>query len=407
MGILRSLFIIMLAVTIPQTAYAESFFTEREALFGSWSGARSQMAEEGLEIELVYTGEVVSIQSGGANPTDGIYLDNTNLTLTLDTSKAGWWNNGTFFVYILSNRGEDPTGYVGDAQGTSNIEASDYTRLYEFWYEHSFSDGKLGVLFGLHDLNSEFYTSDYAGLFYNGSFGIGADVSANAQASLFPAAAAGLRIKWDVIDKLTLMAAAYDGTPESEQENPNGFFARVDGSNEGYMYIFEADYFVNPEGNESGFPQGTYKLGAWQNSGDFPEHLNPANTKSKSGFYLVIDQTLYSLEGGQGLDLFVQYGIADKKVNDIDTYLGAGFNYTGLIPGRDSDVFGVAIANAHFSKDLMGVSDAEEKVTEITYHMQIFPWLAIQPDMQIIQNRGGDTTADTVTVHSLRFEIVF
>ena len=407
MGRTRSLLLLILLTAIPASAHAESFFTQREALFGDLNGARTQMAEEGLEIELVYTGEIISIQSGGANPTDGIYLDNTDLTLTLDTGKAGWWSNGTFFAYFLSNHGEDPSAYVGDAQVSSNIEAAGYTRLYEFWYEHSFAEDSVGVLIGLHDLNSEFYTSDYAGLFFNSSLGIGADVSANAQPSIFPVAAPAVRIRWDVMSKLTLMAAAYDGAPESEQENPNGFFARVDGSKEGYMYIFEADYKVNPEGNESGFPPGTYKLGAWQNTGDFPEHLNAANTKSRSGFYFVADQTVYALEGGQGLSVFVQYGIADKKVNDVDSYLGAGFNYTGLIPHRDSDVFGVAIANAHFSKDLMGVSDAEEKVTEITYHMQIFPWLAIQPDLQIIENPSGDTTADTVTVHGLRFEIVF
>ena len=408
MAIPRLLLLITLVVAgSAAAAQAESFFTQREALFGNWNGARTQMAEEGLDIELVYTGEIISIQSGGARPTDGIYLDNMDITLTLDTGKAGLWSNGTFFAYILSNRGENPTEYVGDAQGSSNIEASDYTRLYEFWYEHTFAGDSAGILLGLHDLNSEFYVSEYAGLFFNGSFGIGPDVSANAQPSIFPVAAPGVRIRWDVIDKLTLKAAAYDGSPESEQENPNGFFARVDGSKEGYMYIFEADYKVNPEGNESAFPPGQYKIGAWQNSGDFEELANPANTKSKTGFYLVADQMVYRVDGGQGLRVFLQYGIADKKVNEVDSYLGFGFNYVGLVPGRDGDTFGVAVAKEHFSTDLAGIGGNEETVTEITYNMPLFPWLAIQPDIQIIQDPGGDTTADKVTVHSLRIEVVF
>ena len=407
MHAVRYLFLALLAVFIPSMADAESFFTQRDGLLGDWNGARSQMAEEGLTFELVYTGEVISIASGGARPTDGIYLDNTDLTLTLDTGKAGWWNNGTLFVYILSNRGEDPTDYVGDAQGSSNIEAGNNTRLYEFWYEHSFADDTVGLLFGLHDLNSEFYVSEYAGLFFNGSFGIGADVSANARPSIFPVAAPGVRIRWDVISKLTLMAAAYDGTPESEQENTNGFFVSVDGDKEGYMYIVEADYKVNPDGDESAFPPGTYKLGTWQNSGDFEELANPANTNSKSGFYLVADQIVYRVEGGQGLRVFLQYGIADKTVNEVDSYLGFGFNYVGLLPGRDSDTFGVAVAKAHFSKELAVIGGNEETVTEITYNMPVFPWLAIQPDIQIIDNPGGDKTADTVTVHSVRIEIVF
>lgn len=403
----RYLLLALLTVFMPSAADAESFFTQREALFGDWNGARSQMAEEGLEIELVYTGEIISIVSGGVRPTDGIYLDNTDLTLTLDTGKAGWWTNGTLFVYILSNRGEDPTDYVGDAQGSSNIEAANNTRLYEFWYEHSFAEDSVSLLFGLHDLNSEFLVTEYGGLFFNSSFGIQPDVSLNARPSIFPVAAPGVRIRWDVISKLTLMAAAYDGTPESEQENTNGFFVSVDGDKEGYMYIVEADYKVNPDGDESAFPPGTYKLGAWQNSGDFEELANNANTKSSSGFYLVADQMVYRVEGGQGLRVFLQYGIADKKVNKVDSYLGFGFNYVGLLPGRDSDTFGVAMAKAHFSEELAGIGGNEETVTEITYNMPLFPWLAIQPDMQIIENPGGDKTADTVTVHSVRIEVVF
>ncbi len=84
---------------------------------------------------------------------------------------------------------------IGDLQTASNIEAPDHFLLQEAWYEQQFADGMLSLLFGLHDLNSEFYVSDYGSLFLNSSFGIGPDMTVNVPLSIFPRAGLAVRAR--------------------------------------------------------------------------------------------------------------------------------------------------------------------------------------------------------------------
>lgn len=108
--------------------------------FAMWNTntVKDPLADKGIDVEIVYTGEVVSNLSGGIDE-DTSYLANVDLTLQVDTEKAGLWNNGTFFVYGLNNHrsGDLPTEtFIGDLQTVSNIEAPNEFRLYELWYEH-------------------------------------------------------------------------------------------------------------------------------------------------------------------------------------------------------------------------------------------------------------------------------
>ncbi|OIQ00823.1 MAG: hypothetical protein AUK35_01200 [Zetaproteobacteria bacterium CG2_30_46_52] len=66
-------------------------------------------------------------------------------------------------------------------------------RLQQFWYQHRLNE-TTSVLFGWHDLNAEFYVSDYAALFLNSSFGIGPEISGNVPTSLFPEAGLSARL---------------------------------------------------------------------------------------------------------------------------------------------------------------------------------------------------------------------
>ena len=58
-------------------------------------------------------------------------------------------------VYLLGNVGGDPSERAGTVQATSNFEAPDTVKLFEAHYQHRFLDDRLGVLVGLHDLNSD------------------------------------------------------------------------------------------------------------------------------------------------------------------------------------------------------------------------------------------------------------
>ena len=71
------------------------------------------------------------------------------------------------------------------------------------------------------------------------------------------------------------------------------------------------------------------------------------------GFYLTCDQMLIKensdSQDSQGLGAFLRYGYADSKRNDIADFWSIGFQYQGLIEGRDDDVLGVGFAKGVFS----------------------------------------------------------
>lgn len=385
--------------------------TDRSQLTGDWGGTRSLLEKKGITIEMVYTGEVVSILSGGEEtPSSLLYLDNLDFIVTADTQKAGLWENGLFFFYGLSNHGDNPSEYIGDLQVTSNIEAYNSTRVFELWYEHSFLDGDFTVLGGLHDLNSEFASSDYASLFNHSSFGIQPDISANIPVPIFNVASVGLRVKAQPIDRLTVLAAVYDGDPGSPEKNVNGLHITIDERKEGYLGIGE----INLSVGGGAWPVGVYKLGGWSHSGRFERFKTGEMVSGNSGVYALFDQAVIKGETGRAIGIFGQVGFAQSDRSEVSYYYGAGINCAGLIPSRSEDVFGIGTARAKISDDLveveratLGRSRTSEIVWEFIYRAQITPWLVVQPDFQIVENPKGDPNTKTAHVLSARVELSF
>jgi len=350
-----------------------------QGITGTWGGARQSMEDSGMVIEGAYTGEFVRNFSGGtAGGNNVIYQDNLDLSITFDSEKMGLWPAGTLFLYGLRNHGGNPSAdVIGDLQTASNIEAPDQFIVQEAWYEQVFADGLLSVLLGLHDLNSEFYVSDYGSLFINSSFGIGPDISANVAVSLFPKAGLGTRVRITPSDRLYIQAAIYDGDPSTRQLK----------SAEGKLSIVETGFSSD---------SGSYKLGYWNHSAD--KVFNGQIYNNDYGLYGVIDQELMHFDGDSAIGAFFQYGWVPAPRNTVTRYVGGGLHLHGLIPARDEDDIGIAIAHADTHQDA-------ETVLEITYRLVLSPWLAIQPSCQIIQNPGGDAAVKTAKVGLLRFEI--
>lgn len=355
---------------------------------GTWDGQRQAMEDNGLKVEAVYTGEFA--RNFTANPVTAngqiktVYQTNMDLVVELDTEKAGLWPGGTFHLYGLGNTGGNPTTYTGDLQGYSNIEAPNQYILYEAWYQQEFADGMVSILAGLHDLNSEFYVSEYGGLFLNSSFGIGPEMTGNVAASIFPKAGLGARLRVKPVDNFYVQAAVYDGDPATR-----GFRA-----GEGKMMIAEA-------GITSG-DSNAYKLGYWQHTASF---TFGAQTFSKNyGMYAVVDQQLAQFDSGGAIGAFVQYGYSPKGRNAIYTYIGAGLHLHGLIPGRSEDDLGLGMARADYHASPTSPK-ASETALELTYRIVAAAWLAVQPSFQWISNPGGDPAAPTVKAGLLRFEV--
>lgn len=355
---------------------------ESPGLTGNWGGYRNRLEEQGLTVELIYTGEFVRNFTPGLvnGRKQTIYHDNLDLALTFDSEKAGLWQGGTLFIYGIRNHGGDPTGNViGDLQAVSNIEAPDQFILYEAWFEQQLFNGRASLLLGLHDMNSEFYVSDYASLFLNSSFGIGPEITANVAASIFPKPGLGVRLRINPVDHLYAQAALYDGDPATRRL----------AAHEGKMGIGEIGYL---------FDGGAIKAGYWQHTAQV--NYAGRNFSRNYGYYALADARLYRFGEGEArsVNTFVQLGQAAKSRNAVNSYVGAGLHLHGLLPGRGEDDLGFAMARAN-------TDTGSETTYELTYRLVATSWLAIQPSFQWVDNTGGVTAAPTSRVGLLRFEV--
>ena len=396
----------------------ESFWN-RSTLSGNWGGARQKLADHGVNFEFIYTGEVGGNISGGLAK-DPDYLDNIDLVMDLDSEKLVGYKGGTLHLYGLGNYGASPSEDVGDAQGVSNIDGPDRWTLLEAWYQQNFFEDRLSILAGLYDVASEFGVLDYSSLFIDSSQGMDPTLSQTG-ISTFPTGAFGGRIKvkpWGPIFVQVAVLDAVPGDPADDEKLTIHFSGQ-----EGAVIIDEIG-FLTQDLDESN-PYGKFSIGSWYETAKYDDLEdvdglgNPIQHRNNFGFYGMGEYQVYREEPGnkdnkQGLGIFARVGYANSKVNQFNYYIGAGANYTGLIPGRDDDQLGLSLANVINGGKYKRVQEAAgtpvksaEYNIDLTYHAQVLGWLALQPSMQYIINPGMTPGVSNALYLANRFEINF
>lgn len=355
-------------------------------------------AESPYSFEFADTLDVMHVQSGGLKKGGGV-LNNLDLTVTVDTEKAWNLRNGTAFLSVISDSGDEVNAInVGSTQGVDNIEAENTIKVYEAWYEQAFEHSTLRA--GLYDLNSEFDSIDAAGLFINPSHGIGAEYAQSGQngPSIFPTTSLAIRYASSVATEGYWQAAVLDGVP-GNPNNPNGTHIKFN-SGDGALIAVEGG--VRRPGDDLIKHWG---IGAW--------HYTEPSTENAAGNVIssTTNQGLYALvELGLGNDVtaYGRLGFADSTVNQISSYLGAGLVWSG-IAGHEDDQLGFAVAIANNSSDYINATGSEDReiIWELTYRRQINGWLSIQPDIQYVQNPGTDPGVENALVAGARFEVSF
>jgi porin len=117
--------------------------------------------------------------------------------------------------------------------------------------------------------------------------------------------------------------------------------------------------------------------------------------------YGIVDQMVWQKPGakGQGIGVFLQVMGGPGAYTVSNLFVEGGMNWTGPFRGRDSDVFGLAVAYLgispplrQFGRDVVFFSGkgspyaSNETVLEATYLCQTNHWLTLQPDLQAVIN---------------------
>ncbi len=382
----------------------------------------------GYNLQLNYTGEVLGNPTGGVKQ-GAIYEGLFEMSIDGDLDKIAGLSGATFHInaYVIHGRGLS-TFYIFNSSisRVGSIEARHSVRLYEAWFEQKLFGDVASIRIGQLGADTEFFISDFAALYINGTFGW-PDITLPDLPSFggpnYPLATPGVRLKATPNDQMTLLAALFNGDPSgagfsglAEIKDPAGINFRI---KDPPLLFAEAQFKYNQSSDSAGLA-GAIKLGAWHHFGLFNDQrfginglplaspLSGGNAlihRGNTGLYGVIDQMIWRLPGGdpkKGVGLFARAMAAPFDRNLIDLYADTGVNFMGLWDLRPDDTLGVAASYSRISPAASG-GDADaalfrstplpvrdDQVTfELTYQAQIVPGFLVQPDFQYIFHPAG------------------
>ena len=431
------------------TTPPESGLLNQKYLLGDFWGERSKLEDEGVTFTPIYSAETFGNPIGGVHQ-GAIYGGLLELDLTLDFKKMADWD-GSFHVSSYYPMGNSLSATdTHDLFIVSDIAAYNTPHLFELWYDQKFWNDKVSLRVGQMAADSEFFISTGAFNFLNSTYGWPAIVGANAPTPNYPYGAPGVRLELNPDEHWRYLGAVYAGNPAPDRlgdPNPNrapdgdynnsgtGFY--INGS-QGFFCINELWYNLNKEDNATGLP-GTYKIGGWFHTDTFSNLRydnhgvplaspasdgHPQAVDGNNGFYGIVDQAVWQDKSDpkqtREIDLFFRAGNALGDRSIFDYYFDGGVTFTGLIPDRPSDIFGVATAYGHIGSGLQGYTEDEnnfdgtdvpvadyEQNIEFTYVAQLSQWWTVEPDLQVLNHPGGSAAIPNALVLGCRTIINF
>ena len=382
----------------------------------------------GYNLQLNYTGEVLGNPTGGVKQ-GAIYEGLFEMSIDGDLDKIAGLSGATFHInaYVIHGRGLSTFNIFNSSiSRVGSIEARPSVRLYEAWAEQVLFGGMASIRIGQLGADTEFFISDFAALYINGTFGW-PDIMLPDLPSFggpnYPLATPGVRLKLTPVNQITLLAALFNGDPSgagfsglAEIKDPAGINFRI---KDPPLLIGEAQFKYNQSSDSAGLA-GAIKLGVWHHFGLFNDQrfginglplaspLSGGNAlvhRGNTGVYGLIDQMVWRLPGDdakKGVGIFARASAAPSDRNRVDFYADAGVNFIGFWDKRPDDSLGVAASYLRISPQARENALDEALFTpgpvellsyeagfELTYQAQVVPGFLVQPDFQYIFRPGG------------------
>jgi porin len=349
-----------------------------------------------LAANITYKADVIDIDAGRGRRAFA-YLDDAELTLSVNFDQAVGWRGGSAFADVLNNFGDRPNKTAGTLQGVDNIEvAAPALRLYQAWVQQTFAGDRVSLLAGLYDINSEFYHNDAAGQLINPVFGIGSELSSTGPngPSTFPYTETAVRIRyaWKRDYVQIAMVRAPRGTVDPVGKRT-------------LLLIAEAGR------------QGSTALsvGAWTYLSPQPEIVPPGllvdgRQAASRGAYILAEQDVAGGPNGPGYwRAFLRAGVADGNTTPFSGGMQVGLSGRHVLTSRPDSNVSIGYGSACLSDRYRRTNPADappltasETVLELTYSDRLLPFLTLQPDLQYVFRPSGLRNADDVIVLGLR-----
>jgi len=439
-----------LAGTI-STARAENFLSEwwqGPCATGNWMGGRDILVDHGVTLSGEWKANILWDVDGGAEQRFG-YDDEWKLRALLDVSKITNWKALDGLTLFSDVRYRGGSGVNKWAGATGNFAPSAYQGGHLWRFQNAYATYAVPELFGIRNLltvsggwqnpTDHFIRQPLNKFFVNNTFSSGRGLSANGIPWGGSYAAWGGYLNVKPVDWYYAQAGLYLAIPQGTATNNHGLaFAgyRINPDLNGLYFLAETG--VTPKFGSAQLP-GRYAAGFiyWgvENRSFFGQSCD-----EKVAVYWQADQMLFrepspvesvllpgkgasdgktaaapkSKPGEQGLSLFSLVNFAPKFNNNVPFYFQTGLVYKGLIPGRDDDQAGVALAFGDYSSSKQIVDENSGKpvqtyegVLEFDYRLQINKWAYVQPTLQYIIQPGATSLLSNATVIGFQTGITF
>src|SRR5215471_11246934 len=180
----------------------------------------------------------------------------------------------------------------------------------------------------------------------------------------YPFATPGARLRVAAAGGLAFSAVAFNGNPappgpgDPQVRNASGTnFLIGEG---GFLTMAELAYWFDTKPS-SPEPMSDIKLGGWYHTADFldlrrdtlgrslaePSSNGIAAThQGDFGIYLIVDKLVWQPldTATRSVAAFLRIGYTPPDRNLLSLAVDAGMTYTGLLPGRETDMLGIAIS---------------------------------------------------------------
>ena len=399
---------------ICQAEQEENDIRNRETLTDGFFGLNETLADSGIEVGFGVTNIYQQNVRGGISKhrRAGRITGSYDMEISADLQKLLGFESGTLFLH-LEGGWPDTEGIDGVSVGSAfgvNADAigNDAILVKQLYYEGLILNDNLTLMIGKIDFTGVFDASAYADCectqFLNGAFVDNPTIP-------FPQYSLGLVLTYAMTDTWYVMAGMADAQADSRE---TGF--RTTFRDEDYFFYALETGVTSQLNSANGPMSGTYRTGMWVDAQDKERFSNNEVYRDDTGFYVSCDQMVYKENGDpvdtQGLGLFGRFGYANSDLNEIGNFWSFGFQYQGLLDGRDADVLGFGFAQGIFSdyagaNDGLGYSDDYENAVELYYSAKVTPWLNISPSVQYVANPGGDKAKSDAVVLGVRAQMVF
>jgi porin len=404
-------------------------FWSRSTLTGDWGGARNDLAQKGVTLDL----NLIQIGQGnisGGKDVGWEYGGRGDLTINLDTQKMGLWPRGHITMEVEGNFGNSVNPQTGALMPVNTnqifpIPGSDELNIPNVSIMQFLSDyiavvvGKLATITPHTGDMNEFAHGKGDTQFFNLAFNANPTVLVTVPYSTLAAGVIILPTKNPAEAIITINALDANGVA-----NRSGFDTVFKGNT---TYSIEGrvrtDFFGMTGHQLMGATYSARNFTSLDQRIIIDDHEIEQKDNSWS-FHYNFDQYVYEPKKGQGIGIFGRFGASDGNPNPVHYFYSIGVGGKGVISGRPLDQFGIGYYYMDVNSPKFTGPLATREVPlqsgqgfEAYYNFAITPWMKLTPDIQVVRAAQKDKVVsiippikqsiDAATVVGLRLQMVF